>query len=116
MGNSNDGERAAEEWSPEELSTERGLRLTADPYRRSLLRILFASEEERLSFEELAGRIEARTADASSEEVATVLRHTHIPKLTANDVVEFDPETGTVALSEGAAGLEALLDFVDRDA
>ena len=116
MGNSNDGERAAEEWSPEELSTEQGLRLAADPYRRSLPRILFASEEDRLSFEELAGRIEERTADASFEEVATVLRHTHIPKLAANDVLEFNPETETVALLEGAAGLEALLNFVDRDA
>lgn len=117
-----DGERTstdADEWSPDDLSTETGLRIAADPHRRSLLQALFESEDGRLPLDELARRVRDgvdEDAERSRREVAAVLRHSHLPKLAENDVVVLDDEADTVALSTGAADLRPLLTFIDTDA
>ncbi len=64
-----------------------------NPYRR---RILFelsdhgARNRDAFSPEELA------TYDEDPDELRTVLYHCHLPKLTANSYIEWDPDTGQI--------------------
>ena len=46
--------------------------------------------------------------------VYTALRQAHLPKLDSYDIVEFDPDRGTVALTGRASDLDAYLDVTSR--
>lgn len=47
--------------------------------------------------------------------VYTALRQGHLPKMDSCDVVEYDADRGTVALTERASGLDVYLDVVPHD-
>lgn len=82
--------------------------LLKSPRRRYALYLL-ATESSSTDLSELGERIAAwETSDveaaASGDDVETVrasLYHTHLPKLEAAGVVEYDPETGDVELVDG---------------
>ena len=47
--------------------------------------------------------------------VYTALRQSHLPKLDSAGIVEFDPDRGTVSLTDQASELEVYLDVVPHD-
>jgi len=47
--------------------------------------------------------------------VYTALRQGHLPKMDSCDIVEYDADRGTVALTERASGLDVYLDVVPHD-
>ena len=88
------------------------------PRRRYVCHLL--SEDDRWSVAELAERIAAWEADVPGdavtehrrERVAVSLYHSHLPKLAADDVVDFDDATGTVTAAGNADPVLAALDGI----
>ena len=88
------------------------------PRRRYVCHLL--SEDDRWSVAELAGRIAAweagvpgdAIAEYRRERVAVSLYHSHLPKLAADDVVDFDDATGTVTAAGNADPVLAALDGI----
>lgn len=85
-----------------EFASDEFFRVLASAVRR---RVLFALlKNEQLSTEELAELLygwESTTGeDATYERIRTELHHVHLPRLAASNLVEFEPETGTVTRVE----------------
>jgi hypothetical protein len=88
------------------------------PRRRYVCHLL--PEDDRWSVAELAGRIAAweagvpgdAVAEYRRERVAVSLYHSHLPKLAADDVVDFDDATGTVTAAGNADTVLTALDGI----
>lgn len=97
------------------------LHLLSDERRRQVLTHLRHAADETLSFDDL---LEAVYEDgpASSdhhprrerEELAIQLHHTHLPKLAAHGLVEFEPRSGVVRYHPDEQ-VERVLDALRRD-
>lgn len=102
----------------ETLSLDVAFDVLADRRRRHLLDCLRESESP-VALGELARDVAARErgpsdADAPPEAVDRVhltLYHSHVPKLAAADVVEYDRERDLVAPSRGSDRVERVLDL-----
>lgn len=96
---------------------DRLFELLSHPYRRFVVGHL-RSVDDPQSVGEVAADLgawqaELPPADRSADGVAgieTELHHTHLPKLAAADVVEYDPARGTVTPTPRTSGLGARLD------
>lgn len=85
-----------------------------DPYRRSLCRYLMRTDGDVVTHEELVDHVLEDDPETASEErdrrtVELELRHTHLPKLDAIGVVEYDPRGETVRVDR-----ETLVDRLER--
>ena len=91
------------------------LRLVADRRRRRVLEHLRHDDGGDVRIDDLVDqlyRAEPATADdrqASRDQLAIRLYHTHLPKLADHGVVELDPERGTIAYRPDER-IEAVLD------
>lgn len=84
-------------------------------HRRAVLAVL--GSEGTASRDELARAVSERVPDGSREDSAAVaasLHHTHLPKLAAAGLVDYDAATGTVRLT-GRSTLEALFGADEGD-
>ena len=85
-----------------------------DPYRRSLCRYLMRTDGDVVTHEEFVDHVLEDDPETASEErdrrtVELELRHTHLPKLDAIGVVEYDPRGETVRVDR-----ETLVDRLER--
>jgi hypothetical protein len=94
------------------------LELVGDPIRRSLLYSLRDWSAGEIPLEELLedvhARVEAEVARDPDTRERTELQlvHTHLPKLQAEGVIDFDPGTGTITYRSNR-GLESHLDYLE---
>ncbi|MBV0923101.1 hypothetical protein KTS45_02715 [Halomicroarcula limicola] len=86
--------------------------------RRAALSLLFASEDARVSVSSVSEQVAARendtTVDSLEEQqrkrVYVSLYQCHLPKMDGLGIVEFDRETGTIALGPNATVLSGYVD------
>ncbi|MFC7156631.1 hypothetical protein ACFQPA_14365 [Halomarina halobia] len=104
-------------WNPT-MALGTALSLVAHAHRRAVLYCLLETDEP-MTRDELAARIiawdEATEGDPSDEvhrRVCTELAHTHLPKLAAVDVIEYDTRHGDVVLTERVNDLLPLLELL----
>lgn len=86
--------------------------LLSDARRRGVLYAL--EQNERTTLDTLAERIarweqKAGRTTAAADDVRTSLVHAHLPRLADADVIEFDPATGTVELTDEIGALRPFL-------
>jgi DNA-binding transcriptional ArsR family regulator len=72
------------------------LRLVADRNRRGVIRELRRTPDNTATFEELINRLHEEATDTDRAALAIELRHTHLPKLADNGLVEYDRRSGAV--------------------
>ncbi|WP_049926367.1 DUF7344 domain-containing protein [Halopiger goleimassiliensis] len=102
MGSKRDSSRrrfpGAETIRASGLSLDTGYSLLADETRRRVLEVL--DEGDRTTVAGLAERLEADGAPGlDARRASTALVHVHLPKLGDAGVIEYDDQTGEVALS-----------------
>lgn len=77
--------------------------LLARPPRRRLLYWLHGYDGGSVSVDDLAEKLDTRDVDVpgyspdDAHEVLVAMRHVHLPKLDATNVVEYDEEAGTIS-------------------
>lgn len=93
------------------------LRLLAPRRRRAVMRTLMEEPNATHAVEDVVDALEdvyGQTDDAGSPEfLRSSLHHTHLPKLDDADVLEYDPQDGTVQY-EGDETLEQWVEQIDR--
>lgn len=96
-------------------TTETLLRVVADPKRRAILRHLRATDSRAVDVQDLSEAIEPRggSTDAERSQRSIELRHTHLPMLAEENVIEYDRERNYVTY-RGDDRTEALLTFVSE--
>ena len=107
-------------WRPRSLSVDQALQVAVESHRRAVLRHLYATEGGECSVTDLAIAIAMRDsdkarvdlADGEIEGVYVLLKHVHLPKLVALDIVTYDEEFDSVALSRNAADMRPLIEFI----
>lgn len=78
------------------------LHLVADRHRRRVINHLRHETDGTATFDTLVDQVHSRASDTKDgpprgrEALAIQLHHTHLPKLAAHGVVEFDPRSGAV--------------------
>jgi hypothetical protein len=84
------------------------LDLLSDSQRRAVLREMHHAPADSITFEQLVERFSESDSDqllgdggseTNADErvgIATQLHHTHLPKLDAHDIVEYDPDAGHI--------------------
>lgn len=101
------------------ISTDEALKLVADQRRRAVLEHLMNNGDQPVSVEELADRIadsDSPRTGSDGEYVAGIrvgLHHTHLPKLDAHGIIEFDPQRETVTY-QSQHHVEELVRFVSQ--
>jgi hypothetical protein len=70
--------------------------LLADRRRRAVIEVLRTAPRGALELPALVDAV-ATECEADAEDLASALRHRHLPKLDEADVVEFDPEEDVVS-------------------
>ncbi|AEN06095.1 hypothetical protein Halar_2440 [halophilic archaeon DL31] len=91
-----------------QLAPETVLPMLADDRRRAIVRTLKAEDESSISLEKLVDQItnygEADGLSGSEDEyrqrVRIELYHTHLPKLAASGLIQYDRERGQIAFLE----------------
>jgi len=90
------------------VSTDQILSAVGNDYRRAILDSLDSASDKTLAYETLVDRVadKMRTegpprADEHRQRVRIALYHTHLPKLEAARIVDYDVETGTVRFVGG---------------
>ncbi|TQQ79316.1 hypothetical protein EGH24_11845 [Halonotius terrestris] len=101
-------------------STDTLLAAISDDHRRIVLRTLDAVDETALHIDRLAAAVAAAESphddrDAVQHRIRTALHHTHLPKLAAAGLIEYDTATNRVELVDDELRA-ALLAVVDNDA
>jgi|AntRauTorcE11898_2_1112593.scaffolds.fasta_scaffold19197_3 hypothetical protein len=103
-----------------ESETDTYLRLLSDPLNRQIVRYLREGNEDLTTIDDLVDQLltddDSPTTEnvASRRQLAPELHHRHLPKLAASDVLEFEPEDGTVTyLNPG--GIEPVLESLPRE-
>ncbi|WP_137287428.1 DUF7344 domain-containing protein [Halorussus salinisoli] len=105
----------------ESLTTDQAFDLLGDGQRRRALAALRESDGA-MSLTDLAAETVARVEDVDPSEVtadqrertATMLHHSHLPRLEDAAVVEYDPATGEVELTGVAVDLEPYFEVIER--
>ena len=103
-------------------TTDTALWLLADSCRRQLLNYLREVDRREVELTELARSLrddaggEAPVVEGrpAATDVALELRHTHLPKLAAADVIEYDDRRGTVTYRH-PEHIDRLLRFIDTE-
>ncbi|WP_336327628.1 DUF7344 domain-containing protein [Halovenus sp. HT40] len=94
-----------------EFASDEFYRVLASTVRRRVLFSLLNNEQ--FSTEELAELLygwESTTGEgATYEQIHTELHHVHLPRLAASNLVEFEPETGTVTQVELPEAVRAVV-------
>jgi hypothetical protein len=96
------------------------LRLVADEHRRDLIEHLRHETSEQTTIDELVTQLQQRQPisnherSSSRERLVIQLFHTHLPKLSDHDVIEYDSETGTVRYQPHEQ-IEAILDSLPEE-
>ena len=102
------------------VSTETLLDIVANPRRRALLHYLRTNGDDTVRLDELARSIAAdggHTASShSGDSIAKdiELHHTHLPKLAAAGIIEYDAQRGVVTY-HSTDRVEKLLEFVSTE-
>ena len=96
-----------------EFASDEFFRVLASAVRRRVLFSLLKNEQ--LSTEELAeflyGWASTTGEPTSIEQIRTELHHVHLPRLAASNLVEFEPETGTVTRVELPEAVRAVVRY-----
>ena len=96
---------------PREFASDEFFRVLASTVRRRVLFALLTNEQ--FSTEELAellyGWASTTSEHATYEQIRTELHHVHLPRLAASDLVEFEPQTGTVQRVELPEAVRAVV-------
>ncbi|WP_408957464.1 hypothetical protein [Natrinema sp. 74] len=76
-------------------------------YRRSLCRYVMQMDGDLVTYEELVDHVleggpETASEDVERRTVGLELRHTHLPKLEAIDIIEYDPRNEAVRVDRAA--------------
>lgn len=96
------------------------LDLLADERRRQVLTHLRQATDSAMSFDDLLDAVHGDVPDTGHQprrhrdELAIELHHTHLPKLAANGLVEFEPRSGIVRYHHDEQ-VERVLDALRRD-
>lgn len=98
------------------IPPDRALSAVADDHRRAVLDSLTSAPGETLDYDVLVGRVADRVRDEAVERgsgehrqrVRIALYHTHLPKLEAIRVLDYEAETGHVRLVDGELARELL--------
>lgn len=106
-------------------SLDEVLMALADPRRRAVVRVLRNADEASLGIEELVGRVldrvqqsatareqTTRTQEESRKRLRTSLYHTHLPKLEACGLIEFDAN-GNHVRGDGYVEWKSLVTVVE---
>lgn len=105
------------------LTREVAFEVLSSQRRRYVLHYLLGECDGSSELRELTTRIAAWENDTDPSSVTskqrmrvyTALRQSHLPKMDREGVVEFDPVSGDVELTEAARNLEIYLDVVPHD-
>ena len=105
-----------DEYDPNDLEKAEAYRLVVKARRRILLNILAESESEH-TVENLSTKIATHEKeddaeqidDATIEQISLSLSHTHLPQLAERNIIDFEPEKGTVTPKEPISDLEPLI-------
>ena len=105
-----------DEYDPDDLAKDDAFELATEEHRRTLIRV-FLQDTGEYSVRDLAREVVAREANVAPEAVDEdayeqmylSLFHTDLPKLAEENVVEFDPDEGTVAPGENIDDLDPLV-------
>ncbi|WP_143117759.1 DUF7344 domain-containing protein [Halomicrobium zhouii] len=94
------------------------LRLLAPERRRAVMRALMEEPNATHRIEDIVNAIEETYGDIGEESsnctyLRSSLHHTHLPKLDDAEVVEYDPDDGTVQY-RGDPHIEQWVDQIDR--
>ena len=101
------------------VSAETALTLTADSRRRKVLQHLMENGDEAITIDELVAGIEgdvsppARATGDAEERLRIELHHTHLPKLAAAGLIDYDERNGTLQY-HAREDIEALVRFVEE--
>jgi hypothetical protein len=90
--------------------------------RRQVVHYL-SQQQKVVSLYDLSKQLAAWENDVAVEAVSydqrmcvyTALRQSHLPKLAAEGIIEYDPDAGTVVLTDAASQLDVYLDVVPHD-
>ena len=74
-------------------------RLLASPTRRTVLDELRDRRPDEVALPALARAVAGREAESDGQSLGVHLHHTHLPKLDAAGVVDYDPDAATVRYS-----------------
>lgn len=101
------------------ISTETALRVVADPCRRSILSELIDSRTGVVTMETLVDRIAPenpppKTTATHADPLLIDLHHTHLPKLSDANLIEYDPRTKTIRYTSNER-VERVLQFVTEE-
>lgn len=100
------------EYTTEEI--DRKLALLAESERRTIVRILQASEESHVSVREVIRRLqESELTQDEDDRITIAVCHSHLPKLDTADVVEYDSASEMVRY-DGDELVETLLESVSE--
>lgn len=97
---------------PQTDSLDEFFRVLVDSERRTILAHLSEAQSETASLDELANVLASDSA-TSQERARIRLHHTHLPKLDATAVIDYDVRTTTVRY-HGHRHLEAILDSIEN--
>ncbi|MGM0371998.1 MAG: DUF7344 domain-containing protein [Halobacteriota archaeon] len=107
------------------VSPDRILSAVGNEHRRAILNALHSTSNETLSYDALVERVVDRIRDeetalepdAHRQRVRIAMHHTHLPKLEAVRIVDYESDTGQVAFVGGELeqDLLALIEAYDTD-
>ena len=105
----------------ESLTTDQAFDLLGDDQRRRALTVLRESDEV-VSLDRLAEATAACAEGVDPDDVtpdqrertATMLHHSHLPRLDDAEVVQYDPASGTVELTGVVEQLDPYLELVEE--
>lgn len=113
---------ATDDDEKETLSQSAAFRMLSCSRRRQVVHYL-SQQQRAVQLYDLSKQLAAWENDIPIEEVEygqrmctyTALRQSHLPKLDDEGVIEFDPDSGIVELTEAASQLDVYLDVVPHD-
>lgn len=95
------------------------LELVAHQYRREVIRQLRCTEGDVVTFDDLLDLVYRGSSPENEplpdrDLLAVKLRHIHLPKLAAHDVVQYEPESGSIRYQPGCS-VETVLDSLPAE-
>ena len=102
-------ERSGSSGRERQISADTILSAVANEHRRAILDALDNASENTLAYDALVDRVANRVRDKNAERVSDehrqrvriALRHTHLPKLEAAQIIDYKDETGHVQFVGG---------------
>jgi hypothetical protein len=117
------GASSTESGGSSNLSRDQIFEILSNQRRRWVLHVLKQRDSDGTEIRELSTRIAAWETEKSTDlvtsaerkRVYTSLHQFHLPKMSKNRIIEYDPQGGIVELSSQATDLEVYLDVVRED-